>query len=181
MNLIDILKRYIRKNDSGLLSIKIEGDSHLLKIYFERGEVVSISLGGCKDEECLKRLNKVIPVEHSFIKGVKPPARADSPMTERLMELLGIPFFDSGPEARATGRDIAIQPQTVAAVEEDFIDTIGPIGKMIVDNIFSEISYRRGNPMAEGDYSIFLDTILKELPSRQRSLFNEKYRMETEE
>lgn len=181
MNLTDIFKKYIRTKDSGLLSIKIEGDNHLLKLYFERGEVVSISLGGCKNEECLKKMNKVIPVEYSFIKGVKPPAKTDLPLTERLMELSGISIPELGSELLSTGIDTAILPQTVTALEEEFIDMIGPIGKMIMDNTFSEISYRRGNSMSVGDYSILLDTLVKELPSRQRSMFSEKYRKEIEE
>lgn len=181
MNLTDIFKKYIRTKDSGLLSIKIEGDNHLLKLYFERGEVVSISLGGCKNDECLKKMNRVIPVEYSFIKGVKPPAKTDLPLTERLMELLGI--ANAGPVSgiQSQGIDTSIQPQTVTVLEEEFIDMIGPIGKMIIDNAFSEISYRRGNPMPEDDYSLLLETIVKELPASQRSMFSEKYRKEIEE
>jgi hypothetical protein len=181
VNLTDIFKKYIRTKDSGLLSIKIEGNNHLLKVYFERGEVVSISLGGCKNEECLKKINRIIPVEYFFIKGVKPPAKTDLPLTERLMELSGITIPGSVSEVLSMGMDTSIRPQTVTALEEEFIDMIGPIGKMIIDNTFSEISYRRGNQMSVGDYSILLDTLVNELPGRQRTMFSEKYRNEIEE
>ncbi|MEK6693660.1 MAG: hypothetical protein AABY44_09575 [Nitrospirota bacterium] len=182
MNLTDIFKKYIRTKDSGLLSIKIEGDNHLLKLYFERGEVVSISLGGCKNDECLKKMNKVIPVEYSFIKGVKPPARAVIPLTEKIMELTGITIPESGSETLHSGRNNnIIQPQMVTDLEEGFIEMIGPIGKMIIDNVFSEISYTRENPMPQGDYSHLLKVLTKKLPVLQQALFSNKYRLGMEE
>ncbi len=182
MNLSDIFRKYIRTKDSGLLSIKIEGDNHLLKIYFERGEVVSISLGGCKDEECLKRLNRVIPSEHFFIKGLKPPTSAVIPLTEKIMELTGIIIPESGSETLHSDRNNnIIQPQIVTDLEKGFIEMIGPIGKMIIDNVFSEISYTRGNPMPQGDYSHLLKALTKKLPVLQRALFSDKYRLGIEE
>lgn len=168
------------KNDSGLLSIKIEGESHLLKVYFDRGEVTSISIGTCKNEECLKRLNNVIPIEYSFIKGVPPPTRTGLPLTEKIMELSGIAIAESSPELPSAAQGASIQPQMVADLEEGFVEMIGPIGRIIIDNVFSEISYKRGNPMLAEDYSYLLKTLIEELPVRQQTLFSEKYRKNIE-
>jgi hypothetical protein len=177
MNLLDIIKRYLRIKDSGLLSIKVEGESHLLKIYLDNGEVVSLSLGSCKDDECLKRLEGLVPVEHFFMRGVRSPSPSKVPLTERLAALTGTGDSESvaGPMTPIPG--LNIKPETIAALEEEFIDLIGPIGRMMIENIFSELSYKRGNPMSSEDYSYLLESLIKELPAQQQALFGERYGM----
>ncbi len=174
MDLSDIIKKYLRTKDSGLLSIKIEGDSHLLKIYFEHGEVVFLTHGICKNEDCLKKLSALVPVEHFFLRGVKSPTTSKAPLTGRLIELTGMGDVELSVETMPPSPGLNIQPHRITAVEEEFIELIGPIGKMIVDNLFSEISYSRGNPMPSEDYSYFLASLIKELPAQQQSSFSGK-------
>ncbi|MBI3378103.1 MAG: hypothetical protein HY035_06865 [Nitrospirae bacterium] len=175
MNLSDIITKYIRTKDSGLLSIKVEGESHLLKIYFGSGEVVSLNLGTCKDEECLKKLDSIVPLEHFFVRGVKPPTKSSTPLTEKLIAHTGMSAMEVDAGIPST-HGVNIQPSVITDVEEEFIDLIGPIGKMIVDNIFSEISSSRGKPMPSEDYSYLLESLIKELPAKQQEAFRAKYR-----
>lgn len=176
MNLPDILRKYLRIKDSGLLSIKLDGESHLLKIYLENGEVVSLSLGTCKNEECLKQLNNVTPLEHSFLKGVKPHVQAKEPLTRKIFEIAGIADAEIKAKGTSDSSGISIQPQKVIAVEENVVEIIGPIGKIIVDKIFSKLSYSRGNTMSAEDYSYLLELLMKELPAEEQTSFIEKYR-----
>ena len=176
MNLSDIIARYMRLKDLGVLSVRIEGESHLLKIYIDAGGVSSLSLGACKNEECLKRMNGLTCLEHFFVKGVKSPAPSKLPLTARLMELLGIDDSELSAETMPSNPGVNIQPLVITDVEEEIIDLIGPIGKMIVDNIFSEISYRRGNSMPSEDYYYLLESLIKELPVQQKTSFSEKFK-----
>lgn len=177
MNLLDIIKRYLRIKDSGLLSIKVEGESHLLKIYLDKGEVVSLSLGNCKDDECLKRLEGLVPVEHFFMRGVRSPSPSKVPLTERLAALSGMGDSELIVETMPPSRGVDIPPEAITAMEEGFIELIGPIGRMMIDNVFSEVSYKRGNPMSSEDYSYLLESLIKELPAQQQALFSERYGM----
>ncbi len=176
MNLPDILRKNLRIKDSGLLSIKLDGESHLLKIYLENGEVVSLSLGTCKNEDCIKRLHTVVPLDHSFLKGAKSPATANVPLTQKIIEITGTNDSGSKAEGIPVNPGVTIKPQTIAAVEENVVEIIGPIGKMIVDKIFSKLSYSRGNTMSAEDYSYLLELLMKELPAEEQTSFIEKYR-----
>lgn len=175
MNLSDIINIYIRTKDSGLLSIKAEGESFLLKIYFEAGEVVFLNLGTCKNEECFKKLESIVPLAHFFLRNMASPTKSSTPLTEKLIAHTGMSDMKVDAGIPSTP-GVNIQPHVITNVEEEFIDLIGPIGKMISDNIFSEISYRRGSPMPSEDYSHLLASLIKELPAEQQEAFRAKQR-----
>lgn len=176
MNLPDILRKYLRSKDSGLLSIKLDGESYLLKIYLENGEIVSLSHGTCKNEECIKKLHAVVPIDHSFMKGAKSPTTANVPLTQKIIELIGVNNAGSKAERISSNPGVAIKPQIIAAVEENVVEIIGPIGKMIVDNIFNRVSYSRGNSMPAEDYDYLLEHLIKELPAQEQASFIAKHR-----
>jgi hypothetical protein len=73
MNIKKLLSQYKHKKDSGLLSVKVAGNEHLLKIYFELGMVVGLSIGTLKNEACFDILTECKPLEASFIKGCRTP------------------------------------------------------------------------------------------------------------
>jgi hypothetical protein len=171
------IKKHLRTKASGLLSIRLEGESHLLKIYIEKGEIVSLSLGTYKNEDCLDKLDGVVPIEHFFVRGAKSPIISSIPLTEKLTELSWMANSETNVKI-SSSHGVSIQPQIIASLEEEFIGIIGPIGRIFVDNIFSEISYSRGKPMSSEDYSYFLENIIKELPVNQQASFSEKYKKE---
>ncbi len=171
-----LIGKYLRSKDTGLLAIKIEGESHLLKICFDGGEIVSLNLGACKNEECLRKLDGVVPVEHSFLPGMKPTTPAQAPLTEKIIAIIGTAGSEAVAEPAPSRPGVAVQPQTVKAVEEEFIELIGPIGKMISDTVFAGLSYSRGNPMPFGDYSRLVDLFAKELPDQHQASFVAKHR-----
>ncbi len=177
MNLLSpLIGKYLRSKDTGLLSIKIEGESYLLKICFDSGEIVSLSLGACKNEECLRRLDGVVPVEHSFLPGMKPTTPAKAPLTEKVIAIVGTAGSETVAEPAPSRPAVAVQPQTVKALEEEFIELIGPIGKMLSDTVFAGLSYSRGNLMPLEDYSRLVDSLAKELPDQHQAPFVAKHR-----
>lgn len=172
MGLAEIVKLYVIKAESGVLSVKLKDEPHLLKVYMERGEIVYVTLGTLKNEECFSRLKNAVPVEYFFLKGVTPPNRIEGGCTEKLIEALGL----SSAEALKASTGLTVSPQDVQRLEADFIDLIGPIGKLIIDDLFSKIAYTRGNPMAQEDYKMLVDSLTKELPVSEQGKFSLKYK-----
>lgn len=173
MGLAEIIKQYLRKGDSGVLSVKLQDETHLLKVYIENGEVVYVTLGTLKNDECFSRLKNALPVEHFFLKGVKPPQKIEGGCTEKLIEALGLPSGESL-EAK-TG--VMVPAEDVRKLEADFIELIGPIGKLIIDELFSKIAYSRGNPISEEEYRMLVESLSKELPVSEQGRFRTKYKI----
>ena len=53
--------------------MQVEGYEHLVKIYFELGMVVGLSMGNLKNESCLDTLTQCKPLSATFMKGYKTP------------------------------------------------------------------------------------------------------------
>lgn len=173
MGLAEIIKQYLRKGEPGVLSIKLRDETHLLKIYIENGEVIYVTLGNLKNDECFARLKNALPVEHFFLKGVKAPQKIEGGCTEKLIEALGLPSAES----LKTKAGTMVPAEDVQRLEKEFIELIGPIGKMILDDIFSKIAYSRGNPMAEDEYRMLVESLTEELPASQQEKFRSKYKI----
>ncbi len=177
MKLGDIFRRYLsREKEAGLLSIKFDGIEHLFKMYIdEKGEVVYLTFGTCKNEECLDKIKGLKPLEHFFLKGVKPPSISGVPLTERVMSITGIDTISSTSEGRSEIEDIP--PETIKRIEDDFVDIIGPIGRVIIDNLYSSFSYKKGDRMRSDDFTTFMESLIKELPPSEQARFKTKYKM----
>ncbi len=173
MGLAEIIKLHVTKADSGVLSVKLKDEPHLLKVYIDRGEVVYVTLGTLKNEECFSRLKNAVPVEYFFLKGVTAPHRVEGGCTEKLIEALGL----LSAEALKASTGVTVSPQDVQRLEAEFIELIGPIGKLIIDDLFSKIAYTRGNPMTQGDYLMLVDSLTKELPASEQGRFSSKYKI----
>jgi hypothetical protein len=170
MTLSGILRQYLKKGENGVLSVKLQDEAHLFKVYIEDGEVIYITLGTSKNEECLKSLKNALPVEHFFLKGVKAPARAEGVLTQSLLESLGIEEIT----AKSTA---TVKPDEVQRLEVAFVELIGPIGKLIIEDNFSKLGYRRGEPIPQEDYSRLVESLSKELPASEQGRFISKFKI----
>ncbi len=177
MNLGDIFKRYLmREKESGMLSIKFDGVEYLFKMYInENCEVVYMTFGTYKNEECLDKIKGLKPSEHFFLKGVKPPSISGVPLTERVMNIIGIDAISSTAEGIPEREDILFE--TIKKVEDDFVDIIGPIGRVIIDNLYSSLSYKRGDKMRSDNFARFMESLIKELPPSEQTRFKAKYKI----
>lgn len=172
MDLGSLLKRYLVEPGGGVLSLKLRDVKHLLKIYIENGEIVYITLGTLKNDQCLEKLKDISIEEYFFLKGVKAPSKSDTPLTQSLLEICGAGEVEMAPKSGAM-----VPPSEVQMLEADFVEIIGPIGKIIIDDIFSKMAYTRGSPMPESDYRKLFDSIIKELPSTEQVRLRSKYKM----
>ncbi|MBN2654686.1 MAG: hypothetical protein JXR79_06190 [Nitrospirae bacterium] len=177
MNISDIIKKYYRTRETGLLSVKVEGQSHLLKIYFSEGDIVHLSMGTCKNNECFNRLTDLTPSEHFFVKGVKAPGALGAPITETLLNFLDInkDSIDSSGSSSAAGD--TVQASKVSVAEKEFLDIIGPIGAVMLDSLYSRFSYKKGSPMPSDDFNLLIDSLAKELPAQYRPPFSQKHKV----
>jgi hypothetical protein len=131
MSLKKLVSPYKEKRDSGLLSVKVEGHEHLLKIYFELGMVAGLSIGTLKNEACFNMLGTCKPVGATFMKGYKTPdfVTADKNEINNKFEELFASYPITG--GMTTGTDshaVKVRADDIRKLEDDFINIIGPIG-----------------------------------------------------
>ncbi len=173
------LNNYLKSQGTGQVVIKLKGESHLLKLNLESGEVVYISIGNKPPDETIEYIKDKEIEEVNFIEGIKPVKKVDPPLTERILNLFGI---DEGPSAASP--DISptltmkpeeiVSPEKVQAVMDIFIDIVGPLGPVLLENIIKRLNYEKGKAMDGATYSEFLSHLLKEIPEEKRRPFKDK-------
>jgi len=179
MGLKKLVRPYKEKKDSGLLSVKVEGHDHLLKIYFELGMVAGLSIGTLKNEACFDMLSKCRPLEATFMKGFKTPdfVANKSEINNKLEELFASYPVTGGTSAGKGTHTVNVKADDLVKLENDFVNIMGPIGKMVLDTIYSDIGYSRGTDMPSSLYSQLFDKLNEELPDQHRASFAATYAM----
>jgi hypothetical protein len=175
MSLKKMVWPYKEKRESGLLSVRVEGYEHLVNIYFELGMVVGLSMGNLKNESCLDTLTQCKPLGATFIKGYKAPDFVVAKREEagKLEELFALYPVTGG---KISGESVpVVSAANILKLEKDFIDIIGPIGKMLIDAFYSDNSYSRGQDMPSSLYSLLIEKLKEELPSQHQPTFAAKY------
>lgn len=168
------LKKYLEARKTGQIVIKFKDEPHLCKVSVEEGEVVCVSIGNRPLCEALEYLKDKEIEEINFIEGVKPLKRADRPLTEELLKSLRIDE-DLVTPAEIHIKDNEVIPfEKVQSVMEIFIDTIGPLGPVLLERILKKIRYEKGRPMDGALYSEFLSCLLSEIPEEKRGPFKNK-------
>lgn len=175
-----MISRYRDKKDSGLLSVKIEGQEHLLKIYFDLGMIVGLSMGALKNEECLDVLAQCKPVNSAFINGYRSPDSvvADKEgINSKLEGLFGLYPVTGGSTSMASNgtKIMNVLADNVTKLRTDFINIMGPVGKMIIDTLYQEIGYDPGNGMPAEQYSTLIDRLKEAMPAEYQDSFAAKY------
>jgi len=178
MSLIKLVLPYKQKKDSGLLTVKVEGYENLLKIYFDLGVVAGLSIGTLKNEDCFNMLGKCKPIGATFMKGYKAPdfVVADNQINSKFDQLFAS-YPVMGGTSTGTGAEQAVHVKAddLLKLENDFISIMGPVGKMILETLYTEMGYTRGTDMPSPVYSNLLDKIKGELPSQHQPTFAAKY------
>ncbi|MBI5026452.1 MAG: hypothetical protein HZC12_06960 [Nitrospirae bacterium] len=171
MDLLGLIRRHAQKRETGMLSVKLEGQEHLLKIYLNDGEITFISLGHLRNEECIEKIGNTTSLGFNFIEGMKPPKTSPVPLTEKLIGKADVATIMK----EIVAGSMTVSPQKVKALEEDFVDTIGPIGSMLINDIYKEISYHNGSSMSGDDYNYLMESLIRELPESKKEQFRSKY------
>jgi hypothetical protein len=182
MSLKNLIKPYRAKRDTGLLSVKVEGNEHLVKIYFELGMVAGLTIGTLKNEACFNILGTCTPLGSTFLKGYKTPdfAASDHDAIDAKLEELFASYPVTGAmKSDANNEQIEkrVKADNLVKLESDFINYIGPIGRMIIDTAYAEIGYVRGKDISAVHYSLLIDRLQGELPDEHHSVFAAKYAM----
>jgi hypothetical protein len=168
---------YKARRESGLLSVKVDGYEHLVKIYFELGMVVGLSMGIMKNEACLEILSQCRPLSSTFIKDYKTPAFAvaDKEAAGRLEDLFTIYPVTGTKSDSKTASLASVSSDNLLKLETDYIDMIGPIGKMLVDSFYNDCGYKRGQDMPALIYTQLIERLKEELPDEYQTSFAAKY------
>jgi hypothetical protein len=167
---------YKEKRETGLLSVKVDGYEHLVKIYLDLGMVVGLSMGNMKNESCLDTLAQCRPLGSTFLRGFKVPdyAVAEKEDAARLEELFTLYPVTGGKTAGEKAPAASVSADKIRKLEQEFIDLIGPIGTIFIEAFYSEYSYRRGQDMPAHLYSQLFDQLRTELPSQYQAAFAAK-------
>jgi hypothetical protein len=167
---------YKEKRESGLLSVKVDGYEHLVKIYFEHGTVVGLTMGNMKNESCLDALILCKPLAATFISGFKTPdfAVAGKEDAGKLEELFALYPVTGGRTNGGKASAVSVSADNILKLEKDFIDIIGPIGRIFIDAFYSEYSYKHGQDMPAPLYSQMLEKLGAELPGQHQAAFASK-------
>lgn len=172
-------KQYLKSQRTGQIVIKLKGEPHLLKVNIESGEVVYISIGNKTPDETIEYIKSKEIEEVNFIEGIKPVKKVDPPLTEKILKLFGIEEEPSAASADISP-DLMIKhgevvpPEKVQAVMDIFIDIVGPLGPVLLENIIKRLHYEKGKAMDDTTYSGFLSYLLEEIPEEKRRLFKDK-------
>jgi len=167
------IRSYLTKGKTGQIIIKFKGEAHLCKLYVEDGEVIYLSCGRRSGEEVLNSLSSAEIEAVNFIEGIKPPKRLDKPVTSAVLEKLENILTTVSPVEEVSVEKV--ESSKVDALIEDFIDIVGPLGTVIVDNALKDLGYSRGQDMDGGSFSKLVQILADEIPEQQRPQFKAKY------
>ena len=105
----DVLQEFYAKRKTGALFVVDQCADHMVRFYFDGGEITSMSLGPLKGKECLDRLERCDFGTALFFTGLKPPSVVDNdlPFTSSVIETFkstgktvrGIQFTERGKAA----------------------------------------------------------------------------------
>ncbi len=166
MELSVVLKRFFGKNRSGQIIIKLEEAEHLLKIYLQEGKVVYATMGRQKGKQLLKAIKDAKVREASFIEGVSPPSTSFEDMTEFFLSITNSTEGDTDKSE--------VSAEEIERLENAFVEIVGPIGTILIENIFQEMAYKKGEPMDGNAYNLLLSRLLQEIPPDRREDFNSR-------
>ncbi len=179
MNLATAFQKYAREKN-GQLILKFSGTEHLCKLSIENGEAVYIRLGNMELEETLEFVSSHDPVEVSFIKGFIPKKKFSEPITERILKTSARKMDDVPLEEKSedpTEKNLSsgemISVAKVNKVFNEYVDIVGPLGAVMLENIVKKLAYTQDTPMPEADFTHMVDQLINDVPQDMRAAFIE--------
>ncbi|MGM0415367.1 MAG: hypothetical protein ACQEQK_00315 [Thermodesulfobacteriota bacterium] len=176
MNLATAFQKYARGED-GQLILKFSGMDHLCKISIENGEAVYIKLGNLDVEEIIEFISNRDPVEVSFIGGFLPKKKLSDPITDRILKPGERKKYSNDLELKreySTGEMISASKVNIAI--NKYVDMVGPLGAVMLQNILKKLDYTQNNPMPADDYAYMVNQLAKDVPQELRAEFMETIR-----
>lgn len=178
MELASVFKRYAAEG-TGQLALKFADTTHLCKVDIENGEAVFIKLGLLSPEETLAAISGKTLLEANFIKGFKTRKRLPEPITAQLLgdaatreESAGV--FVAAPANVAAGQSVSAQ--NISKMINHYVDIVGPLGVVMMENYIKKIGYVQGNEMNSNDYNELVDKVINDLPETFRDKFQKMHR-----
>jgi hypothetical protein len=103
----DVLQEFCVKGKTGaLFAVVDQSIDHMVRVYFEGGEILHLSCGPVKGKECLEQFDRYNFGMAVFLNGMKPPRILDNdlPMTSNVISMVkstgktirGIEFTERG-------------------------------------------------------------------------------------
>jgi hypothetical protein len=165
LQLADTIKQYLNSKETGLLSVKLKGGQHLLKVYFVQGRVTNLQFGMSKNSECFPVFNTPEVESMHFMKEVRSPVMGSD--SNGLTQMLCSHIGKNGVTGQGSSATI-VKPDRVAQTVNDFIAIIGPIGQITLSELYDKLGYRPGDPMPGDNFFQFVTQLAAELPERHR-------------
>lgn len=177
------LKKYLKTKHTGQIVIKLKNEPHLLKLYLDSGEVVYISICNKPPDETIEYIKNKEIEDVNFIEGIKPIKKMETPLTERILNVLGInqepstitPFTEISSDLTSELGEM-VPAEKIQSVMSIFIDIMGPLGPVLLEKIIRRLHYEKGKAMDGITYSEFISYLLKEIPEETKGFFKEKIR-----
>lgn len=173
MDLATAFQKYAR-GENGQLILKFSETDHLCKISIENGEAVYIKLGNRDIEEILEFVTTHDPIEVSFIKGFLPKKRLPTSITNRILKPGDLKKNDDVLEVE--GAYPSGELISVAKVNKTFnkyVDMVGPLGAVMLENILKKLDYTKNSPMPADDFAYLINELVKDVPQDMRAEFME--------
>jgi hypothetical protein len=165
------------QNENGQLVLQFSGTEHLCKISIEDGEAVDIRLGRFDVDETIEFVSSHEIIEVSFIKGFVPKKKLPVPITDRL---LGEGAYKSPEKKPSVAKSDIAKPSSggeqVAAAKinkviSGYVDIVGPLGVVMLENLLKKIDYTRNSPMPADDYTFMVEKLAADVPENMRVEF----------
>jgi len=162
------------QNENGQLVLQFSGTEHLCKISIEDGEAVDIRLGRFDVDEIIEFISSHEIVEVSFIKGFVSKKKLAVPITDRLLNLgTNKPSEDIQIVRKTSSGGEQISAEKVNEVINGYVDIVGPLGVVMLENILKKIVYTKNSPMPVDDYTFMVEKLAADVPESMRVEFLE--------
>lgn len=171
MDLATAFQKYAQ-NENGQLVLQFSGTEYLCKISIEDGEAIGIRLGRLDVDEIIDFVKSHEIVEVSFIKGFVSKQKLTAPITERLFGIGGFKPSEGKPTVRkAFSGGEQISAAKVNNMISLYVDTVGPLGVVIIENLLKKINYVRDSPISGADYIFVMEKLVEDMPEDLRAEF----------
>lgn len=177
----EIIETLHERKSTCVLTFQIQNQAHLLRIYFNHGDIRHLSFGDTKNAACFPLLRGFTYKQYSFIKDVIshfPPAVVNS--ADALEQIRKIDKTVAGDSDNVYGQTIyvdAFEPGTIEMVQERFAAFVGPVAPILLDQCLVKIGCPRGAKLSKGVLKLILGALSEELSQKERAVFAEGFRV----
>lgn len=185
-NIADIITEICEAKVTGILSLSLNNDSSLFKVFFRDGTIYHITHSTCKDHECIARIPG-----HNFVTGLfMPGAQVDIqnglPMSNqeiiasvrkagKTIEWGG--RWDGSQRPAQDGGIIStlVDTSVMNKMAEELLNTAGPVASLVLANAYTSCGLKEGQRITKTEFHRLVKTISGQLPDEHRESFLKKF------